>query len=273
LSEAPADRGPAFVFAPSCHPPEARRDALWIYFRGGDVWLADDVRILHEPTDALGAAPERPLYLGTLDGRPCFAADIAGVVPGAQPVGLRAAFLALRPELFGVLATAAQLVHFEQTRRFCSRCAGPLVDSGTDRAKRCPACPADYYPHVAPCSIVLVHDGDRVLLTRAAGRPFWALVAGFLEPGETLEDCAAREVREETGIAIDDISYFGSQAWPFPSQIMVAFRARYAGGDIVVDSGELEDARWFALDALPPLPPPLSIGRRMLDAHRAALGR
>jgi NAD+ diphosphatase len=96
--------------------------------------------------------------------------------------------------------------------------------------------------------------------------PWYALVAGFLEPGETLEECAAREVREETGIVVDDVRYFGSQPWPFPHQVMVGFWARHAGGEIVIAKSELEDARWFEVDALPPLPPPISIARRMIDA-------
>jgi NAD+ diphosphatase len=223
---------------------------------------------LHESPDALSLSPARSFFVGTLDERPCFAAEVdAGVLPDADFVSLRSALMTLGPDHLGVLSAAAELLHFEQTHRFCGRCAGPLVDSGADRAKRCPACRVDYYPRIAPAVIVLVCDGPRLLLTHVGNRPFWALVAGFLEPGETLEQCAAREVREETGIAVDDLSYFGSQPWPFPSQVMVGFTARYAGGEIVVDPKELDEAGWFAVDALPPVPPPLSIARRMIEAH------
>jgi NAD+ diphosphatase len=191
-------------------------------------------------------------------------------LPDAPFVSLRAALMTLGPDHLALLSTAAELLHFAQAHRFCGRCAAPLVDSTADRARRCPACGVDYYPRIAPAVIVLVHDGPRLLLTHVGNRPFWALVAGFLEPGETLEQCVAREVREETGIEVDDLRYFGSQPWPFPSQVMVGYCARYAGGAIVVDRRELDEAAWFGVDALPPLPPPLSIARRMIDERVAA---
>src|SRR5207247_4608684 len=131
-------------------------------------------------------------------------------------------------------------------------------------------CAATYYPRISPAAIVLVHDGPRVLLARPKHFPEWyALIAGFLETGETLEECAAREVREETGVLVDQVVYQGSQPWPFPHQVMIGFRARYAGGDIVVDTTELDDARWFDVTSLPPLPPPVSIARAMIDAWAA----
>jgi NAD+ diphosphatase len=260
------------LFVPSFLPPADVAGAGWIYFRAGEVWL-DDAGPVHAEPAALMLAPAHSIYLGTLGGRPCFAAEISGAREGASFVPLRSAFLSLEPELFGVLATGAELLHFERTHRFCARCAGPLAASSVDRAKRCEPCSTDYYPRISPAVIVLVHDGPRVLLTHVRGRPFWALVAGFLEAGETLEQCAAREVREETGVAIDDLRYAGSQPWPFPSQLMVAFRARYAGGEIAADGKELDAARWFAIDALPPVPPKLSIARRMIDAYIAEMTR
>jgi NAD+ diphosphatase len=260
------------VFLPSSAPRTEAPDAAWLYFRGDRVWFDEQHGgALHDSPRGLSVAPARTVFVGTLDGRPCFAADVdAGALPQAQFVSLRAALMALGPDHLPLLSTAAELVHFEQTRRFCGRCATPLVDSLADRAKRCPACDAHYYPQIAPAVIVLVSDGPRLLLTRAGkARPFWALVAGFLEPGETLEQCVAREVREETGIDVDGARYFGSQPWPFPSQVMVGFQARYAGGTIAVDGQELDEAAWFPVDALPPLPPPISIARRMIDARVA----
>jgi NAD+ diphosphatase len=260
------------TFLPSSAPQGDARSAAWLYFRGTDVWLdaggsATGGGALHESPHALSLSPTRSLFVGTLDDRPCFAAEVeAGVLPDAAFVPLRSALMTLGPDHLGVLSAAAELLHFEQTHRFCGRCAGSLVDSAADRGKRCPACRVDFYPRIAPAVIVLVHDGPRLLLTHVGNRPFWALVAGFLEPGETLEQCAAREVREETGIAVDDLRYFGSQPWPFPSQVMVGFIARHAGGEIAVDRKELDEAGWFPVDALPPVPPPLSIARRMIDA-------
>ena len=135
--------------------------------------------------------------------------------------------------------------------------------------KRCVACATQHFPQVSPCAIVLVHRPGEVLLTR---KPEWApnrysLVAGFVEFGECLEEAAAREVREETGVNVGSVRYVGSQCWPFPSQLMCGFVAEYTGGKVTVDTRELADARWFALDALPDLPPRRSIARYILDTE------
>jgi NAD+ diphosphatase len=257
-------------FVPSVAPAADVRGAAWLYFRHGDVWVDEREGALHAAPESLALTPGRSVFLGTLDGRPCFAAEVtASDLPDASFVSLRAALMALGPAHLPVLSAAAQLLHFEQTHRFCGRCGGALLDLPGERARRCPACEVDYYPRIAPAVIVLIHDASRLLLTHVGNRPFWALVAGFLEAGETLEECAAREVREETGVEIDGIRYFGSQPWPFPSQVMVGFTARYAGGDVAVDRKELDEARWFPVGALPPIPPPLSIARRMIDAFVA----
>jgi NAD+ diphosphatase len=128
------------------------------------------------------------------------------------------------------------------------------------------------YPRVSPAIIVLIHRPGQILLTRQPSWPpnRYSLVAGFVEAGESLEECLRREVAEEVGAAVDDIRYLGSQPWPFPHQLMVGFLARYRSGELRIDEQELEHAAWFDLDALPDLPPPLSISRRILDWHLAA---
>lgn len=216
--------------------------------------------------------------LGTLDGE-AYVAVRSGLTPAMieandlTVVGFRSLFGVFSTDVFAVAGLATQLLHFEAVSRHCSQCGQPLVwrtDAPAARfgVKACSTCEREVYPHVSPCAIVLVSRGDEVLLTRKSIFPdgFYGLVAGFLEPAETLESCARREVLEETGITIDDVRYFGSQPWPFPSQLMVGFVARYVSGDVVVDTTELEDARWFHRDALPNLPPPVSIARRMIDA-------
>src|SRR5262249_48683327 len=149
--------------------------------------------------------------------------------------------------------------------QFCPECAAPLALAPRERAKRCEACKKDYFPRISPCTITLVHDGPRILMTREARFPpgFYGLVAGFVEAGETLEACVAREIAEETGVTAETPIYFGSQPWPFPHQIMIGFMAKYAGGEIVIDKKELEDAQWFHVDALPLLPPRISIARAL----------
>ena len=144
----------------------------------------------------------------------------------------------------------------------------------TERARRCGACGHVVYPRVSPCIIVLVHDGPRMLLTRQASWPVgrYGLVAGFVEAGEALEACVRREVAEETGLDVDEVTYLGSQPWPFPHQLMVGFFARYAGGEVALRDGELEDARWFEAGSLPALPPRLSIARSLIE-HFLQRGR
>jgi NAD+ diphosphatase len=130
------------------------------------------------------------------------------------------------------------------------------------------------YPPVNPCTITLVHDGERILLTHKDGwGPRYGLVAGFVEPGESLEDNLRREVAEEVGVQVGRIDYFRSQPWPYPHQIMVGFFAEYAGGEVRIDRDELDDARWFHVDALPQIPPPLSIARQLINTWAASLGR
>jgi NAD+ diphosphatase len=190
-------------------------------------------------------------------------------------VSLRAALMAVPRDRFDLLSLAAQRVRFERTHAFCGRCGQRTHDKDGEVAKTCPACGLHVYPPVSPAIIVLVHDGRRMLLARRRKMPFFALVAGFVESGESLERCLLREVREEIGVDVADLRYFGSQPWPFPHQIMVGFYARWAGRDIVVDGVEIDEARWFEVDDIPQLPPPISIARAMIDAfvaHRGPTG-
>jgi len=132
----------------------------------------------------------------------------------------------------------------------------------------CPACSLLAYPRISPAVMVLVRRGDELLLGRSPHfRPgMFSALAGFVEAGETIEHCAAREVREEVGVEIANLRYFRSQPWPFPDSLMIAFFADYVGGEITPDPSEIEAAGWFPLSALPPLPDYPSIARHLIDA-------
>ena len=243
---------------------------VWVAVRGNDLLVT--------------GPPERPLlpegdcdwedhlYLGTWNGRPCRLVRLARAAP--LPDGLRAEnLLAVEPslpiELLSLGGLGRMALHWEQHSRHCPACGAPVERLPGEWGKRCAACATQHFPQVSPCAIVLVRRPGEVLLTR---KPEWApnrysLVAGFLEMGECLEETAAREVLEETGVRVCNVRYLGSQCWPFPSQLMCGFVAEYAGGEIVVDTRELADARWFPLDALPTLPPKRSIARYILDTE------
>jgi NAD+ diphosphatase len=198
------------------------------------------------------------------------AVGVDGAAPTAplEVLGLREVFAVLGADLFMAAGAATQLVEWAATSRYCGRCATPTVRSTEDRSMRCPACGFSAYPRIAPAVIVLVRRGDDALLARGARFPrsYYSTLAGFVEVGETLEHAVAREIREEVGVEVKDVRYFGSQPWPFPHSLMVGFMAEWAGGEIRPDNVEIADARWFRADALPTIPPPLSIARRLIDA-------
>lgn len=187
---------------------------------------------------------------------------------GLSVAGLRELYSLLGEREFMAAGTATQLLEWAATHAFCGRDATPTVRVPDERCMKCPACGLMAYPRISPAVIVLVRRGDEALLARNARfpLPFYSTLAGFVEVGESLEDCIGREIREEAGIEVKNPRYFGSQPWPFPHSLMVGFTAQWAGGDIHADEREILDARWWRADALPLVPPPLSIARRLIDA-------
>jgi len=215
-------------------------------------------------------------YLGRLDGIHCVALllpDDAPAPPGYALMGLRALFLRLPESLLAIAARAFQVIEWERTHRYCGRCGAPMHDRAGERAKHCDACGYVAYPRISPAMMVLVTREREVLLARANRFPgaMYSALAGFVEAGESVEDCIHREVREEVGIDVTDLHYFASQSWSFPHSLMIAYTAHYAGGDLVPDASEIADARWFALNALPDLPSPVSIARQLIDSTVARL--
>ena len=166
-----------------------------------------------------------------------------------------------------------QLVEWEHTHRFCGRCATPTELSPGERARRCPRCGLLAFPRLAPAVITLVDRGDEALLAQGVnfGMPMYSCIAGFVEPGETLEEAVAREVHEEVGVQVEDVRYQHSQPWPFPHSLMIGFRARWSSGDIRIDPTEIVDAKWFSRDDLPMVPPGISIARALIDAWMGEL--
>jgi NAD+ diphosphatase len=220
------------------------------------------------------AATTHPL--GELpDGTLAVAAAVTSVPEGLRATHLRGLWGSLGDASFLMAGRAVQVVEWADTHRFCGRCATPMERVPTERCMRCPRCGLLGYPRIAPAVIVLVRRGEEALLARGARFPgvFYSTLAGFVEIGESLEDTIAREIREEVGIEVKGIRYFGSQPWPFPHSLMVGYFAEWASGDLHPDGSEILDARWYRATDLPPIPPPLSIARRLIDAWVADVTR
>lgn len=215
-------------------------------------------------------------YLGELDGVPCIAvalADDAIEVEGYRYTGLRPLFFRLPDPLLALAGRAYQIAEWDRTHRYCGRCGTPTRPKERERAMACPACGLVAFPRVSPAMMALVTRGREILLARAHRFPsgMFSALAGFVEPGETIEDCLRREVREEVGVEVGRIDYFASQSWAFPHSLMIAFTAEYAGGEVRPDQAEIAEARWFPVDAIPSLPPSVSIARRLIEATVARL--
>ncbi len=264
------------AFAPGVALPSAiALDALWfLVAAGGVLVLPGDggprVPSGHELPAAL-RQPGTAHYLGALDGRPCLAAwldDGAPLPRGGALRPLRSLFGDLDTDLFAVAGRAVQIVDWDRNHRFCGRCATPTERQRDERARRCPACGLSAYPRLAPAVITLVRRAGQILLARGVGFPagLYSILAGFVDPGESLEEAVVREIREEVGIEVANVRYFGSQPWPYPHSLMVGFTADHAGGELRPDRREIEEAAWFAPDALPTIPSAVSISRRLIEA-------
>lgn len=219
----------------------------------------------------LGAASEpASIYLGRLDGQACFAVLLDD---GTQPngalelSGLRELFGHLDEPLHGVAGRAYQTLQWYQNHAFCGRCGTPTEHLAGERARGCPGCGMAFYPRINPAVIMLVEREGKILLAqnRQFRGPWYSCLAGFVEPGESLEEAVEREVLEEAGIGVKDVTYFASQPWPFPSQLMIGFNARYAAGEIDLQDSELVDAGWYGPDELPNLPGRFSLARRLIE--------
>ncbi len=263
------------IFIPSTtQPTQKSQPAWWFAFMGNKLLVYPETAKSKIPClislTEIGLTPIRTQFLGTLEGSPCYCAELDKDIAVPEDMafqGLRELYGSLEDDLFALGGRAFQIMEWDRTHQYCGHCATPTIQLEGDRAKRCPKCDLVNYPRLSPAIIVLISRGEEVLLARATRFPqsMFSVLAGFVEPGESLEETVIREVREEVGIEIKDIRYFGSQPWPYPNSLMIGFTAIYASGDIKIDPREIAEVAWFKKHNLPKIPPNLSIARKLID--------
>jgi len=258
-------------------PPKEQQGPAWWFVIKDDTVLVQREHLgvtVPQATNPsrLGLSVLRQHYLGRLDGCHCYAAEMAeGASPplGMDFEGLRKVYGRLDEDLFALAGRALQIIDWDRTHCFCSRCGSETRTHATERAKECLKCGLLHFPRLAPAIIVLVRRQNEILLARARRftTAMYSTIAGFVEPGETLEEAVMREMKEESGITVKDIRYFGSQPWPFPHSLMIGFTANYASGQISVNDEENIDVGWYTPQNLPPqLPGEMSIARMLIDS-------
>jgi len=263
-------------FVPSANVPEIEYEPVWWFvFQDDQLMLLNKDNQLSIPKwvdlDEKNLTPVRKQYIGTLNGTHCFSAELAmGTLwpEGIQFSGLRQVLGVLDEDMLKAAIYAQQIVAWDQTFQFCGRCGSNTKTQLNERAKKCPVCGLVSFPRISPAIMVTILKNDTILLANNRMFPsnFYSVLAGFVEPGETLEECIRREVKEEVDIEIKNIKYFGSQPWPFPNSLMIAFTAEYKSGDIKVDGTELAHADWYTSSNLPKRPTGnLSIAGMMID--------
>ncbi len=247
----------------------------WAVVHGDQGFLLDDNGVMF-PREWL-KRQDLPVQsehgIGHFDGEPVYVLvlDRSVEVEGCTWQGLRQFMLQGDFAVYQKLGYAAQISTWAREHRFCGACGRPTVQIPGERAMYCEHDNLRFYPRISPSMIVLITRGDEILLARSPRfvTGVYSTLAGFAEPGESAEDCVRREVMEEVQIRIRNITYMGSQCWPFPHSMMLGFHAEYESGEIVPQADEIEDARWFHVDDLPPLPASRSIARYLIEAYLA----
>ncbi|WP_428774348.1 NAD(+) diphosphatase [Vibrio sp.] len=243
----------------------AQLDAFWCVVSGSELWLSDG-ELPRGSAQQLGLPAEQAVCIGQYQNSNVYWLNDSAVEQSLSMVSLRECLHFDEP-LFLLMSKAVQFGHMSQTMRFCPHCGGRTGLNHNQFAMQCGDCRTLHYPRIFPCIIVAVRKQHQILLAQHPRHRsgMYTVIAGFVEVGETLEQCVAREVREETGIEISNIRYFSSQPWAFPSSLMMGFLADYQQGELRPDYSELTDARWFDCDQLPEVAPKGTIARALIE--------
>jgi NAD+ diphosphatase len=242
-----------------------RRNELLVQIKDNKVTIPNV-----EDLSSLNLKPIRIQDLGMKEKNHYYCAELASdvVAPeGMEFLELRQLFGLFDEEFFMFAGRAIQIMTWDKTHQFCGQCGDTTHKLPNEYGKACSKCGLINYPRISPAIIVAVIKGDEILLAKNAKATFnrYSVLAGFVEPGETLEQCVAREVMEEVAIKVKNIKYFGSQPWPFPNSLMIGFTAEYDSGEINVDKKEIAEAGWFGVNNMPEIPGSISIARKLID--------
>lgn len=264
------------IFVPAVQPGPTPSASAWCFvFLDGKLLLpdAESAALVPHPAQAFEPLQRTRHYLGQLDALDCWAITVSELPAGWRSVPLRAAMMQFPEPLMQLAGRAAQVLEWDRAHRFCGVCATPTVHHGMERSRSCPNCGHVAYPRLSPAMMALVWRGRELLLARSPSYApgMYSALAGFVEAGESLEDCVVREVAEEVSVRVSNLRYYGSQSWPFPHSLMVAYTAQWVSGEIVPQAGEIEAAQWFSIYALPGIPPRFSIAGHLIRDTAAAL--
>jgi NAD+ diphosphatase len=214
-------------------------------------------------------SPIRTIYLGKLENYPCYAAEVEPNTLAPQKMtfeNLRSAYKCLDENIYLLAGRAIQIINWDKNHQFCGKCGTPTQNRDHEMAKICPKCGFMSFPRLSPAVITAIIKNDKILMAKHAYREnMYGLIAGFVEPGETLKECVERETMEEVGLKVKNIKYFGSQPWPYPHSLMIGFTAEYRSGKIKVDGKEITEARWFSSGEIPRSPSKMSIASELID--------
>jgi len=256
----------AMDFIASASAPAPGTDERLYFIFGTRHLVVNDGTV---PCLTAEAAKQLPMgqqyFFGSYKGVPCYCAQLLGddLPDRMQRLNLRAFFQQTDDTWREIAGYGRQILDLHLNFRYCGRCGTPTTPAAREHSRVCPACGLTAYPRISPAVIMAVTRGDDILLARGVRFPnkkMFSVLAGFVSPAETLEDCVRREVFEETRIRVEQVRYVRSQSWPFPDSLMIGFTARYASGDIRIDPDEILEANWFRYDDLPLIP----------DAHTLA---
>lgn len=256
--------------------PEVTIENIYFVCHGGKILMSFDNAGRWQPATAASLEPfeiERRHFMGYLGNVGCYVTEVSDALD-AEFADLRAHLEDFDSLMFNLVGRALQICDWYRTHQYCGNCGEKTKQHDVDRAMVCGSCGLHFYPRLSPSIIVLVHRHDEVLLGRNHLFPpgLFSTLAGFVEPGESIEETVRREVFEEVGVNVGSVEYRGSQPWPFPNSLMLGFHAEYKSGDIVLQEDEIAEADWFTLDRLPNIPGKFAISRWLIDDYLSRRG-